>query len=53
MKTRAVRIKLKPGSLKRVREWAAEVARRKDDALATLHDEALTACAARSLLAGA
>lgn len=53
MKTRAVHIKLNPGSLARVREWAAEVAWRKDEALGILHDEVLTAREARALLAGA
>ena len=41
MKTQAVRIKLKPNSLERVREWAAEVTQRKDEALATLRDETI------------
>lgn len=41
MKTRAVRIKLKPDSLERVREWAAETTRRHDEALATLRDETI------------
>ncbi len=36
-----VRIKLKPNSLDRVREWAAELNRRKDEALATLRDESI------------
>jgi Family of unknown function (DUF6176) len=35
------RIKLKPNSLDRVREWAAEMNRRKDEALATLRDESI------------
>lgn len=51
MKTRTVRIKLQPNLLKRVRKWAAEVARRKDEALTTLRDETLTAHEARALLA--
>ena len=33
------KIKLRPGSLGRVREWAAEMNRRADEALATLRDE--------------
>ncbi len=36
---RCVKIKLKPDSLPRVREWAAEINMRKDEALATLEDE--------------
>lgn len=36
-----VKIKLKPNSLKRVREWAAELNRRRDEALATLEDESI------------
>ncbi len=34
-----VKIKLKPGSLDRVREWADEISRRSDEALETLRDE--------------
>ena len=37
--TNCVRIKLKPGSIERVREWAAEINRRSDEALASLRDE--------------
>ena len=37
--TTCVKIKLNPGSLERVREWAAEINRRSDEALATLRDE--------------
>ena len=37
--TNCVRIRLKPGSMERVREWAAEITRRSDEALATLRDE--------------
>jgi hypothetical protein len=37
--TRCVKVKLKAGSLERVREWAAEINRRADEALATLTDE--------------
>ncbi len=33
------RIKLKPGSMSRVREWARELSRRRPEALATLADE--------------
>ena len=36
MKTKCVKIRLKPGSLERVREWATEVKKRSDEALATL-----------------
>ncbi|HEX2910125.1 MAG TPA: DUF6176 family protein [Chloroflexia bacterium] len=39
METRCVKIKLKPGSLERVRAWAAELNRRPDEVLATLRDE--------------
>ncbi len=39
METRAFRIKLKPNSLDRVREWATEIMRRREEALATLRDE--------------
>ncbi|WP_420595610.1 DUF6176 family protein [Deinococcus sp.] len=39
METRAWRIKLKPGSLERVRQWAAELTRRQAEALDTLRDE--------------
>lgn len=53
MKTRAVRIKLKLNSLEPVREWAAEVARCKGEALTTLRNETLTAYEARVLLASA
>ncbi len=34
-----VRMKLKPGSLERVREWQAELAGRQDEVLVTLVDE--------------
>ncbi len=33
------RMRLKPGSLPRVREWAAELTRRADEVMATLRDE--------------
>ncbi len=39
MSTRCVRMRLKPGSLPRVREWAAELNRRRDEVIATLCDE--------------
>ncbi len=39
METRAHRIKLKSGSLGRVREWAAEVTTHREEAMATLRDE--------------
>jgi Family of unknown function (DUF6176) len=35
------RIKLKPNSLDKVREWATEMNHRKDEALATLRDESI------------
>ena len=37
--TTCMKIRLRPGSLERVREWAAEINRRSDEALATLRDE--------------
>jgi hypothetical protein len=39
METQCVKIHLKPGSVERVHEWAAELNRRQDEALATLRDE--------------
>lgn len=39
METRAFRIKLKPDSGDRVRTWAEEIMRRKEEALETLRDE--------------
>ena len=36
---RGVRLRLKPGSLPRVREWAAELTRRREEVMATLRDE--------------
>lgn len=39
---RCVKIKLKPGSQERVREWATEINRRKTEALATLSDEGVS-----------
>lgn len=41
MSVRCVKVKLKPGSLPRVREWAAEINARRDEALATLEDESI------------
>jgi hypothetical protein len=38
---RCVKIKLKPGSLARVRAWAAEINTRRAEALATLEDESI------------
>jgi hypothetical protein len=35
------RIKLKPNSLDKVREWATEITRRQNEALATLRDESI------------
>lgn len=34
-----MKVRLKPGSVERVREWAAELNRRRDEVLATLRDE--------------
>ena len=34
-----MRVRLRPGSLDRVREWAAELNARRDEVLATLRDE--------------
>lgn len=39
METRCIKIMLKPDSLARVREWAATINSRMDEALATLRDE--------------
>jgi hypothetical protein len=39
METRCVRLRLRPGSLERVREWATELNARSDEVLATLRDE--------------
>ena len=37
--TRCLKIKLKPGSMERVKDWAAEIKRRKDEAMVTLEAE--------------
>src|ERR687886_238111 len=37
--TRCVKIKLKPNSIERVREWAETLNRRRDEAIETLRDE--------------
>jgi len=37
-----VRIRLNPGMIDRAREWAAVINSRRDEALATLHDEGVT-----------
>ncbi len=37
--TRCIKIKLKPNSLEKVREWTKTINERKDEALATLRDE--------------
>jgi hypothetical protein len=37
--TLCVRVRLEPGSLPRVREWAAELNARRDEVTATLRDE--------------
>lgn len=39
--TRCVKIKLKPDSIERVREWAKTLHERKTEALATLRDESV------------
>jgi L-rhamnose mutarotase len=39
VETVCVRVRLQPGSLERVREWAAELNSRRDEVLATLRDE--------------
>ena len=36
---RCARIRLKPGTLPRVREWAAELTRRREEVMVTLRDE--------------
>lgn len=37
--TRCIKIRLKPGSLDRARDWASELNRRREEALETLRDE--------------
>jgi hypothetical protein len=39
MQTVCLKVRLKPGSVQRVREWAAELNRRGNDVLETLRDE--------------
>ena len=39
--TRCIKIKLKPNSIEKVREWARVINRRKDQALSTLRDESV------------
>jgi hypothetical protein len=39
VETTCVKVQLKPGSLDRVRAWAAELERRGEEVLATLRDE--------------
>ncbi len=39
--TRCIKIKLKPNSIEKVREWARVINRQKDEALATLRDESV------------
>jgi uncharacterized protein DUF6176 len=41
VETSCVKVRLKPGSLERVRAWAAELNGRRDEVLATLRDEAV------------
>jgi hypothetical protein len=40
-RTRCVKIKLKPNSIEKAREWARVLNERKDEALATLRDESV------------
>lgn len=42
MDTKAALIKLKPGSLERVREWARTINHRRDEVLATRRDKGVT-----------
>jgi hypothetical protein len=39
LRTRCFKIKLKPGSIERVRQWARTINERRDESLATLRDE--------------
>ena len=39
VETRCIKIKLKPGSLERVRAWSRELESRREEALQTLRDE--------------
>ena len=39
METICLKVRLKPGSVERVRQWSAELRRRYDEVLATLRDE--------------
>lgn len=41
METRCARVKIRPGSLEAVREWARTINSRRDEALATLRDESV------------
>lgn len=41
METRCVKIKLKPNSIEKVRDWAKTINERKAEALATLRDESV------------
>jgi hypothetical protein len=41
VETLCVRVRLVPGSLPRVREWAAELNARRDEVMATLQDESV------------
>ena len=41
METVCIKVRLEPGSLRRVREWAAELNARRDEVLATLRDEGI------------
>jgi|SRR5579864_1728690 len=39
--TKCIKVKLKPGSLPRVRAWADELNKRREEALATMRDEGM------------
>ena len=41
MDTQCVKIRLKPNSIERVREWASELRARPDEVMATLRDEGI------------
>lgn len=42
METKCVRLKIKPGSLEAVREWARTINDRREEALQTLRDESVS-----------
>jgi hypothetical protein len=39
VESQCLKVRLRPGSVERVRDWAAELNRRRDEVLATLRDE--------------